>query len=297
MSIGEAGGPASGFDAATFMMNPLARALLSPTRMPATHAMPTVNGTPDDRRGLRRKLVVRIGVLVVLLGAASLVAWRLGYFKLLGSGGLRRLMDRLHRVPWIGPLYVVGFAVVAALGIPLTPLVLLAGALFGLFEGAVVAWVGLGLGTSGAYWIARLVGGASVTRLLAGHEDIIAKLHGRRGFLTLLRLRAIPLIPSLLLDYAAGTAHMDYVAYVGATMLGSLTSTVIFVFLASHVATGLTTGTAHEALMWSVGAGVVLVTVSFAPAIVRRAAGRSKRDTGGGRRAAGEASDFSQRSR
>ena len=238
--------------------------------MPATHATPTVSGSTEERRGLRRKLFVRIAILVAIFGAASFVAWRLGYFKLLGNGGLRRLMERLHRVPWIGPLYVVGFAIVAALGIPLTPLVLLAGALFGFVEGFVVAWVGLVLGTSGAYWIARLIGGASVSRLLAGHEDIVAKLHGRKGFLTLLRLRAIPLIPSLLLDYAAGTARMDYLAYVGATMLGSFTSTMIFVFLASHVATGLTKGAAHEALLWSVGAGVVLVTMSFAPALVRR---------------------------
>lgn len=236
-------------------------------------ATPIVNGAAEDRRGLGRMLFVRIAILFVILGAASLVAWRLGYYKLLASGGLRQLMDHLHRVPWIGPLYVVGFAIVGALGIPLTPLVLLAGALFGFFEGAVVAWVGLVLGTSGAYWIARLIGGTSVRRLLAGHEDIIAKLRGRSGFLTLLRLRAIPLIPSLLLDYSAGTARMDYVAYVGATMLGSLTSTVIFVFLASHVATGLTTGAAHEALLWSVGAGVVLVTMSFAPALVRRMRG------------------------
>ena len=74
----------------------------------------------------------------------------------------------------------------------------------------------------------------------------------------------------LLLDYAAGTARMDYVAYVGATALGSLTSTLIFVFLASHVATGLTKGAAHEALLWSVAAGLVLVAMSFAPALVRR---------------------------
>ena len=63
---------------------------------------------------------------------------------------------------------------------------------------------------------------------------------------------------------------MDYVAYVGATMLGSLTSTLIFVFLASHVATGLTKGAAHEALLWSVGAGAALVAMSFAPTLVRR---------------------------
>jgi hypothetical protein len=45
---------------------------------------------------------------------------------------------------------------------------------------------------------------------------------------------------------------------------------MIFVYLASHVATGLTTGAAHEALLWSIGAGVVLVSMSFAPALVRR---------------------------
>jgi uncharacterized membrane protein YdjX (TVP38/TMEM64 family) len=234
------------------------------------HVTPTVTRSVEDPGGLRRSLLIRLAILGVILGAASFIAWQLGYFKLLGSGGLRLLMDRLHRVPWIGPMYVVGFAIVAALGIPLTPLVLGAGALFGFIEGAVVAWVGLILGTTGAYWIARLIGGASVTRLLAGHEDIVARLHGRKGFLTLLRLRAIPLIPSLLLDYAAGTARMDYAAYLGATMLGSLTSTVIFVYLASHVATGLTTGAAHEALAWSVGAGIVLVMMSFAPALVRR---------------------------
>lgn len=237
------------------------------------HATPTASEGADDRRGLRRQLLVRIAILVVILAAASLIASRLGYFKLLGNGGLRRLMERLRLVPWIGPLYVVGFAVIATLGIPLTPLILLAGALFGFFEGAVIAWVGLILGTSGAYGIARLIGGASVTRLLAGHEDIIAKLHGRRGFLTLVRLRAIPLIPSLLLDYAAGTARMDYLAYVAATMIGSLTSTLIFVFLASQVTTGLTTGAAHEALLWSVGAGALLVAMSFAPALVRRLRG------------------------
>lgn len=234
------------------------------------HPTPTATGSPDDRGASRRKPLVRIATLIVILGVASLVAWRLGYFRLLGTGGLWRLMSHLHRVPWIGPLYVVGFAIVAAFGIPLTPLVLLSGALFGFVEGVVVAWVGLILGTSGAYWIARLIGGAAVNRLLAGHQDTIAKMRGRRGFLTLLRLRAIPLIPSLLLDYSAGTARMDYVAYVGATMLGSFTSTVIFVFLASHVASGLTAGAAHEALLWSVAAGVVLVAISFVPALARR---------------------------
>jgi uncharacterized membrane protein YdjX (TVP38/TMEM64 family) len=219
---------------------------------------------------LRRSLLVRIAILAVILGAAILVAWRLGYFRLVSTGGLRPLMERLHRVPWIGPLYVIGYAIVAALGIPLTPLVLLAGALFGFAEGVVVAWVGLLLGTSGAYWIARLIGGSSVSRLLEGRADIVKRLNSRGGFLTLLRLRAIPLIPSLLLDYAAGTARMNYLSYVAATALGSLASTVIFVFLASRVATGLTTGAAHEALLWSVGVGVVLVAMSFAPALARR---------------------------
>jgi uncharacterized membrane protein YdjX (TVP38/TMEM64 family) len=241
--------------------------------MSETRATPSSDRTAEDPRRLRRKLLVRIAILALILGTASLIAWRLGYFQLLANGGLRRLMDRLHQVPWIGPLYVVGFGIIAGLGIPLTPLILLAGALFGFFEGAVVAWIGLILGTSGAYLMARLIGGASVSRLLAGHEDVVERLSGRRGFLTLLRLRAIPLIPSILLDYAAGTARMEYAAYAGATMIGALPSTVIYVFLASRVATGLTTGAAHQALMWSLGAGLVMVTMSFTPALVRRLRG------------------------
>jgi len=245
--------------------------------MSQTRTTPSITGPAkgpaEDGRRHRRTLLIRLGVLVVILAAASLIAWRLGYFQLLANGGLRKLLDRLHRIPWIGPLYVIAYAIIAALGIPLTPLILLAGALFGFVEGAIVAWIGLVLGTSGAYWIARLIGGPSVGRLLAGHEDVVNRLHGRRGFVTLLRLRALPVIPSILLDYAAGSARMDYVAYVGATMLGSLISTVIYAFLASRVATGLTTGAAHEALVWSLSAGALLVTVSFAPALVRRIRG------------------------
>ncbi len=246
--------------------------------MPSARATPRSNRPAEDRRRLRRKLLIRIAILAVILGSASLIAWRLGYFGLLTNGGLGRLMVRLRRVPWIGPLYVVGYGIIAALGIPLTPLILLAGALFGFVEGAFVAWIGLILGTSGAYWIARLIGGASVSRLLAGHEDVVERLHGRRGFLALLRLRAIPLIPSILLDYAAGSARMDYLAYVGATMLGSLITTVIYAFLASRVATGLTSGAAHDALIWSLGTGLVLVTISFAPTLVRRIRGSGATD-------------------
>jgi uncharacterized membrane protein YdjX (TVP38/TMEM64 family) len=245
--------------------------------MTQPHATPSDVGRPaQEKRRLRRKLWLRIAILAIILGAATLIAWRLGYFQLLANGGLRRLMDRLHRVPFIAPWYIAGFAIIAALGIPLTPLILLAGALFGFFEGAVVAWIGLILGTSGAYWIARLIGGKSVSRLLSGREDIVERLHDRRGFLTLLRLRAIPVIPSILLDYAAGTAKMDYVAYVGATMIGSLISTTIYAFLASRVATGLTTGAAHQALMWSLGAGCFLVAMSFAPTLVRRMRGATE---------------------
>jgi hypothetical protein len=87
-----------------------------------TFTMPSDSvGTAEDRRRLHRKLWIRIAILAVILGAASLLVWRLGYFQLLANGGLRRLMDRLHRVPRIR----------------------------------------LVLGTSDAYWIARLVGGKS----------------------------------------------------------------------------------------------------------------------------------------
>src|ERR1700709_2126325 len=105
--------------------------------MGETSAMPNADGSAEGRR-LRRKLLVRTAILAIILGAACLVAWRLVYFRLLANGGLRRLMDRLHQVPWIGPWYVLGFGIIAALGIPLTPLVLLAGALFGVVEGTVV---------------------------------------------------------------------------------------------------------------------------------------------------------------
>jgi uncharacterized membrane protein YdjX (TVP38/TMEM64 family) len=222
-----------------------------------------------------RKLILRLAILAVILGGASFIAWHLGYFQLLANGGLRRLLDRLHRVPWIGPLYVLGYTVIAALGIPLTPLILLAGALFGFAEGAVVAWVGLILGTSGAYWIARLIGGSSVSRLLAGREDVVERLRGRRGFVALLRLRSIPVIPSILVDYASGSARMHYPAYVAATALGALPSTLIYTWLASRVATGLTSGAAHQALLWSLGAGLFMVTMSFAPSLVRRLRGTS----------------------
>ena len=234
----------------------------------------SADGTPaagpaDETSRLRGAVVLRVGVLIVLLAAAGFAAWRLGFFDLRDPRHLAAAVRRARGVGAIAPLFVLVYAVVAAFGLPATPLTLAGGAIFGTVLGSILNWSGAVLGAIGSFFLAKALGHDALRRLLGRKADKLEGLVERGGFATMFRLRLLPVVPFNVLNFAAGLAGVPFRAYVLGTALGIIPGTIVYTYFADSLISGA--AGASRAAFLKVGiAGALLLIVSFAPMVVRR---------------------------
>lgn len=163
-------------------------------------------------------------------------------------------------------------------------LTITAGALFGFWEGVLLAFLGASLGSSSAYAIASPL----ARRGLLSRLDRDARVSAIRraivgqGAWVMFLLRLSPLVPYVTLNYVlalAGARYRDYVT----TLPGMLPATAMYVYYGTvigdvtRVAAGVVPP--RGAAYWSLMA-VGLVATIGATTLVTRAARRTLRDTG-----------------
>src|ERR1043165_1678538 len=108
--------------------------------MPGTET--TTTTTPTARAPRGRSVLIRIGGLAALLVAASLIAYRLGWFN------YHHALEHIERVRRSHSLatFVIGFVIVYGLGtsvgLPGLPFTVAAGVLFGTMLGTLLSWIG-----------------------------------------------------------------------------------------------------------------------------------------------------------
>lgn len=133
--------------------------------------------------------------------------------------------------PW-GPIaFVTGYILASVALVPAALLTLAAGAVFGVFKGAAVAFVGASLGASAAFLIARYAARGPVERWIAGDERFAAidRAIGREGRKIVLLLRLSPVFPFNLLNYALGLTRVRFIDFVLA-MPGMLPGAFLYVY-------------------------------------------------------------------
>jgi uncharacterized membrane protein YdjX (TVP38/TMEM64 family) len=228
-------------------------------------------GVGSERGGRldRRAGIVRLAVLALILGGAGYGAHRLGILELSDPRRMAEAIRSVREVPALPVLFVVAYALAATIGLPATVFTLAGGAIFGTGLGSVLNWAGATLGASGAYALARAVGGDAVHGILGRHAAKLDSLTQRAGFATVFRLRLIPLVPFNALNFAAGLAPVPFRAYVLSTALGIIPGTVVYTYFADSLIMGAT-GARDRAFVHVAIAGALLIAVSFAPALARR---------------------------
>jgi uncharacterized membrane protein YdjX (TVP38/TMEM64 family) len=222
-----------------------------------------------------RAALIRIGVLVALLIAASLIGYRLGWFD------YRHTLTHLDRIrQGHSPvLFCIGFAIIygigTSVGFPGMPFTVAAGALFGTLLGSLLAWVGAIAGACLGYWIARTIGHDVVVRWVRHFRRADAAASSASDFAGMLRLRLIPVFPLGTVNFIGGLARAPFVPYLIATALGVLPSTVIYTYFADSLLEGVGSGRA-EAMRSLIIASVLLILLSLTPRLLNRgSAGRT----------------------
>ena len=212
---------------------------------------------------------LKAATLALLLAAAALIAWRLGFFTLRDPQRLAAAIRKAREIRWIMPLFVGAYALVTTFGLPAFPLTLAGGAMFGVGLGSVLNWTGAVLGACGSYGLARLLGRDALHGLLGRWGSRFDALGARSGFATIFRLRLIPVVPFNLVSLAAGLASASFPSYAAATALGIIPGTVIYTYFADSLVAGAE-GASRNAFIRLGVAAVLLIALSFLPLLARR---------------------------
>nr|WP_254925632.1 MULTISPECIES: VTT domain-containing protein [unclassified Rhodococcus (in: high G+C Gram-positive bacteria)] len=177
-----------------------------------------------SRRGTTLKLVaaaVVVIALVIVLGTVDLPDPSFIRDRVASAG------------PWGIALFVVLYAVLSATPFPASTLTIASGLLFGLAVGATVVVFAATMGAYLGYWGARALGRGQVARTEWDRLRRLDAMLGRRGLLSVLLVRLVPL-PFSLVNYAAGVSAVGQRDYVVGTLIGIVPATVAYTALGAY---------------------------------------------------------------
>jgi len=157
--------------------------------------------------------------------------------------------DRFQQLGWLGLLaYSVGIIVLQMVGIPLSPVALAAGGIFGFWKGLLAITLGTNAGAAVNFLIARHLARSTVQRWLGQHEKfrLIDTAVGREGWKIIALLRLCP-IPFGIANYAYGLTAVGFWPYMFATFIAIIPANCFIVWLGATAQQGLAaaTGTGH----------------------------------------------------
>jgi uncharacterized membrane protein YdjX (TVP38/TMEM64 family) len=165
---------------------------------------------------------VRAAVLALIVGAGVVVALTV---DLPSVSAVRTWVDGAGAATWAA--MVLGLALALLAPVPRSALSVLLGVVAGFGPGLAVALAGGLLGGLAAFGLSRALGRPAVTRLVGPRLDRVDHLMVDRGFWALLVGRLVPVVPFVVLSYAAGLTAVRLTPYALSTALGLIPSTVV----------------------------------------------------------------------
>jgi uncharacterized membrane protein YdjX (TVP38/TMEM64 family) len=161
------------------------------------------------------------------------------------------------------------YALLVMLALPGSSLTLAGGAVFGFGLGSLLNWIGATIGAAGAYALARGLGRDALRALLGRRAAALDRLLDEHGFLAMLRLRLIPLVPFNALNFGAGFAGVRASDYLIATAVGIVPGTLVYTYFADALLSGAAAAERQAYVRLAIAAGL-LILLSFVPALARK---------------------------
>lgn len=151
---------------------------------------------------------------------------------------LEQILVRIHQWAEAYPalaLWIVGTAFLLGmlLLLPVSPIVMLAGLLFGVVKGFALIWATGLLASSLAFWIGRSSARRWVARKLKNRTIFIAvdRAIGRNGLWVVLLTRLAMVFPYGLLNYSFGLSSVRFRDYLIGTNIGTIPPILLVVYL------------------------------------------------------------------
>jgi uncharacterized membrane protein YdjX (TVP38/TMEM64 family) len=168
--------------------------------------------------------------VLLLAGVAAVRFTPLG--ELLERDALVALFGQLSESPWAAAVLLLLYVVLAPLGLPMTPLIIAGGIVFGRFWGALFNTVGCMLGAAVSYQLARLLGREFVQRIAGKRLRRMETTLRRRGFWSLVGVRFMP-VPFPVVNFGAALAGLRFGTFMLTSLLGLLPAMLIYTSFAA----------------------------------------------------------------
>lgn len=188
------------------------------------------------------------------------------YLRFSGLLGLERgLPEYLASFGEMAPLAFLALMVLQAVVAPLpaAPLAMAGGYIFGIYKGALLAWVGAAFGASLCFYLGRRLGRPFAIRMV-GEEGLreVDSMASGKGFYAILVARLLPLISFDVVSYGAGLTRMPFAAFLLATLLGMIPGTILYTYAGTMFA--------HEGPFHAIATLVLLLILFALPLALRR---------------------------
>ncbi len=223
----------------------------------------------------RRTGLIKLAALMAVIAGGLMLARTGPVGNLLSREGLAQGIALLRSSPWAPLLFVPVYAAAVGLAIPGTIPTLVGGAVFGLWWGTLLNWMGALIGANLAYALSRFLGREGIAQVLGSRARRVPSLerldqavrdHGFRGMLA---LRLIPVVPFNALNLGGGLVGMSWPSYALATAVGIVPGTFVYTMFADALLQG-STEASRDAFVRIALSGILLVLLSFLPTLLKR---------------------------
>ena len=171
----------------------------------------------------------RLAGLVAFVVASTLVAVAVPLPALVT---LRTAVDSAGAIGVIG--FVLGYAATTLAPVPKAVLSILAGLVWGFWAAAIVVYIGALLGAGCAFLLGRWLGRDAIERFTGTRVARVDDLLRRRGFLAVLGVRLVPVIPFTAINYIAGLTAVRRRDYALGTAVGIIPGDVAYVAIGAY---------------------------------------------------------------
>ncbi len=189
----------------------------------------------------KHSTLLRLGVAAAISGLIA-AFFALGLQHYLTLDALKARQHLLDAYRAAHPLLLAGgflavYVIVTALSLPgALPLTLVAGAIFGLFQGTVLVSFASTIGATLAFLSSRLMFRASVERRFGGRlKTINTGIDQERGFY-LFALRLVPAFPFVAINLLMGLSSLSVLTFYWVSQLGMLAGTLVYVNAGTQLA-------------------------------------------------------------
>lgn len=188
----------------------------------------------EPAKQARKRLAAVAGIGVLLL--ALVLLWQVTPLQqFVDPALLAGWLDRIAARPW-APLALLAIYVVGGIFMfPVTILIALTAMTFGPWLGTAYATVGSMASAAVTYQLGAMAGKRMVRSVMGSRLDRISRGLAKRGVISVVTVRIVPIAPYTLVNLVAGASHIRFGDYLIGTLVGMLPGIVVMTALGDRL--------------------------------------------------------------